>query len=63
MMDPQDAATEINRRVRRAVEGYADDADLDVKMDSAAGEYAVILPAARYHDGPRRIVVRVTLED
>jgi hypothetical protein len=62
-MDPHDAATEMNIRVRRAVERYADDADLDVTMDSEAGEYAVILPAARSHAGRKRIVVRVTLED
>jgi hypothetical protein len=62
-MDPQDAATEINRRVLDAVLVYADEADLDVKMDSEAGEYVVILPAARSLSGRKRIVVRVTLED
>lgn len=62
-MDPQDAATEINRRVRAAVVGYADDLDLSIAVDSEAGEYAVILPAARSLSGRKRIVVRVTLED
>jgi hypothetical protein len=62
-MHPQDAATEMNIRVRRAVVGFADDLDLSLAVDSEAGEYVVILPAARSLDGRKRIVVRVTLED
>jgi hypothetical protein len=62
-MDAQDAYTELNIRVRRTVVGFADDLDLSIAVDGEAGEYAVILPAARYPSGRKRIVVRVTLED
>jgi hypothetical protein len=62
-MDPQDAATEINRAVRRAVTDFADDHDFDLLVNREGGEYVVILPAARYPSGRKRIVVRVTLED